>query len=81
VEVRDRGCGIPEERIEEVRRPFVTTKAHGTGLGLVVVQRAADMHRAAFELSRREGGGTVATLRFPVRRLAAETSSPAEVPA
>ena len=70
IEVRDRGCGIPEDRLEEVQRPFVTTKAHGTGLGLLVVQRAAGMHRAAFSLARREGGGTVAALRFPVRRLA-----------
>ena len=75
IEVRDRGCGIPEDRLEEVQRPFVTTKAHGTGLGLLVVQRAAGMHRAVFGLARREGGGTVATLRFPVRRLA---QAPAE---
>jgi signal transduction histidine kinase len=70
VEVLDRGCGIPEDKLEEVCRPFVTTKAQGTGLGLVVVQRAAELHRARFALARREGGGTVASLRFPVRRLA-----------
>jgi signal transduction histidine kinase len=78
VEVRDRGCGIPEDKLEEVQRPFVTTKATGTGLGLLVVQRAAGHHRAGFALARREGGGTVATLRFPVRRLAA---APAQVTA
>jgi len=76
VEVLDRGCGIPEDRLDEVRRPFVTTKAQGTGLGLVVVQRAAELHRARFSLAARPGGGTVAALRFPVRRLAAPT--PAE---
>jgi len=70
VEVRDRGCGIPEDKLEEVQRPFVTTKTHGTGLGLVIVQRTAGVHRAKFSLERREGGGTVAALRFPVRRLA-----------
>jgi signal transduction histidine kinase len=75
VEVRDRGCGIPEDRLDEVQRPFVTTKAHGTGLGLLVVQRAAGVHRATFALARREGGGTVATLRFPVRRLAASAAA------
>jgi signal transduction histidine kinase len=78
IEIRDRGCGIPEDRLEEVQRPFVTTKATGTGLGLLVVQRAAGVHRAAFSLARREGGGTVATLRFPVRRLA---TAPAQVTA
>jgi signal transduction histidine kinase len=76
VEVRDRGCGIPEEKLDEVQRPFVTTKPTGTGLGLVIVQRTAGVHRAIFALARREGGGTVASLRFPVRRLA---PAPAEV--
>jgi PAS domain S-box-containing protein len=70
VEVLDRGAGIPEDRLEEVKRPFVTSKASGTGLGLVIVQRAAELHRARFTLGPRPGGGTVAALRFPVRRLA-----------
>jgi len=70
VEVRDRGCGIPVDQLDEVRRPFVTTKQHGTGLGLVIVQRTLELHRARFSLEPRPGGGTVATLRFPVRRVA-----------
>ena len=70
VEVRDRGCGIAEDQLDEVPRPFVTTKEGGTGLGLVIVRQVADLHRARFELARREGGGTVARLRFPFRRLA-----------
>ncbi|HEU4385081.1 MAG TPA: ATP-binding protein, partial [Anaeromyxobacteraceae bacterium] len=75
VEVLDRGGGIPEDRLEEVRRPFVTTKEQGTGLGLVIVQRAADAHRARFTLSPRAGGGTVAALRFPVRLVRAAEAS------
>jgi signal transduction histidine kinase len=75
VEVLDRGCGIPEDRLDEVRRPFVTAKAQGTGLGLVIVQRAAELHRARFTLARREGGGTAAALSFPVRRLAAAAAA------
>lgn len=75
VEVLDRGCGIEAERLEEVQRPFVTTKEHGTGLGLVIVQRAAELHRARFGLARRDGGGTVASLRFPVRRVAAPAAA------
>jgi len=67
VEVRDRGCGIPADQLDEVTRPFVTTKASGTGLGLSIVLRVMDQHRSAFTLQPREGGGTVARLRFPVR--------------
>jgi PAS domain S-box-containing protein len=70
IEVRDRGCGIPADQLDEVLRPFVTTKPTGTGLGLVVVTRAVEQHRARFELRRREGGGTIATIAFPVRRTA-----------
>ena len=69
IEVLDRGCGIPDDKLEEVQRPFVTTKTHGTGLKLVIVQRTASLHRARFALARREGAG-----RLPrsasVRRLA-----------
>jgi PAS domain S-box-containing protein len=70
IEVRDRGCGIPPDQVEEVLRPFATTKPGGHGLGLVVVARAVEQHRARFELAPREGGGTVARVRFPVRRSA-----------
>lgn len=79
VEVRDRGCGIPDDKLDEVQRPFFTTKTHGTGLGLVIVQRTAGVHRATFALSRRGGGGTVAALRFPVRRLAPVAAEAAPV--
>lgn len=80
VEVRDRGTGIPADQLDEVLRPFVTTKPTGTGLGLVVVSRAVEQHRARFALSAREGGGTVASLRFPLRRAAAPHAVPAEAP-
>jgi hypothetical protein len=36
----------------------------------VVVTRAVEQHRARFALARRDGGGTVAAIRFPVRRTA-----------
>jgi signal transduction histidine kinase len=70
IEVMDRGSGIPADQLEEVLRPFVTTKPTGTGLGLVVVTRAVEQHRGFFKLAPRPGGGTVAAIRFPVRRAA-----------
>lgn len=82
IEVRDRGGGIPPDELEEVTRPFVTSKARGTGLGLVIVARAAEQHRASFALAGREGGGTCAALRLPVRTVRAPAPRPgAEVPA
>ncbi|BDG08450.1 two-component system sensor histidine kinase NtrB [Anaeromyxobacter paludicola] len=79
LEVLDRGGGIPPEQLDEVTRPFVTTKARGTGLGLVIVGRAVEQHRAHFALAAREGGGTVARIRFPVRTARERAAAAAEV--
>lgn len=66
LEVLDRGAGLPPRLVNEVTRPFVTTKSHGTGLGLVIVTRAVEQHRGAFRIGNREGGGAAATIRLPV---------------
>lgn len=68
VTVADRGPGIRAEDRRQVFEPFFTRKEHGTGLGLPVVQRVADLHEGAIELDAREGGGTIARLRLPTSR-------------
>jgi len=65
VTVADRGPGIRDDDRRHVFEPFFTRKEHGTGLGLPVVQRVADLHEGAIELDAREGGGTIARLRLP----------------
>jgi two-component system sensor histidine kinase HydH len=68
VTVADRGPGIRAEDRRQVFEPFFTRKEHGTGLGLPVVQRVADLHEGAIVLDEREGGGTIARLRLPTKR-------------
>jgi signal transduction histidine kinase len=41
VEVADNGPGLPPEARNQLFQPFVTSKAHGTGLGLAVSRRLA----------------------------------------
>lgn len=68
ISVADSGRGIPEELRERVMEPFFTTKpvGQGTGLGLSITHSIAQKHAGSLELSSRAGGGTVATIRFPV---------------
>jgi two-component system sensor kinase FixL len=44
VSIADRGAGIPVADLERVFEPFVTTKAHGLGLGLAICRSILEAH-------------------------------------
>ena len=51
--VRDNGPGFPDKVLKRAFEPYLTTKAHGTGLGLAVVKKVADEHHAQIKLRNR----------------------------
>jgi two-component system sensor histidine kinase QseC len=67
--VRDQGPGIPAGRRAEAMRRFArlgSGDAEGSGLGLSIVARVAELHAATFILGEGpHGRGLEATLRFP----------------
>jgi len=67
VEISDTGTGIPEELLEQIFNPFVTTKAKGTGLGLAICRAIADAHHAVLRARNHVGRpGCAFTIEFPV---------------
>ncbi len=67
VEISDTGCGIPEELLATIFNPFVTTKAHGIGLGLAICRSITDAHHARLSARNNVGRpGTTFTVEFPV---------------
>lgn len=70
--VEDRGVGISEADRAMLFTPFFrgersrTRSSGGVGLGLVLTRRIAEAHGGTVDLSPREGGGTVATMRLPL---------------
>lgn len=62
VTVADDGPGLPEGALE---RPFRSDKEGGSGLGLLVVQRAARSHGGRLVAARAPGGGALLTLTLP----------------
>ena len=49
--VTDTGPGFEPNILQRAFEPYVTTKAKGTGLGLAVVKKIVDEHKAKIELS------------------------------
>lgn len=67
IEVVDSGVGIPESTQAKVFRPYVTTKSHGTGLGLFVCRNLVEQSlEGRLTLERSQPGETVFAIRLPV---------------
>jgi PAS domain S-box-containing protein len=65
IEVEDNGCGIPEDKMKDLFKPFYTTKAKGTGLGLVIVKKMLARMNGTIELESRKDQGTLVTISLP----------------
>jgi two-component system nitrogen regulation sensor histidine kinase GlnL len=68
VEIRDTGSGIPAELLEQVRTPFFTTRAEGTGLGLAVADYWAARHGGVLSIESVPSEGTTVRVLLPLRR-------------
>jgi signal transduction histidine kinase len=65
VSVSDTGPGLPADIMGTLFTPFVTTKAHGLGIGLVIAQRIVDAHGGTISGATNAQGGATFTLTLP----------------
>jgi two-component system, sporulation sensor kinase E len=63
----DSGGGIPEDQMSKIFEPYFTTKAGGSGLGLLIVRRIVREHGGEIELLNNAGHGLALTMKLPVR--------------
>jgi len=63
--VADRGEGVEASRRDEIFLPFYSTKPRGSGFGLAIVARIAELHGGTVEVGARKDGGALFTLRLP----------------
>ena len=65
--VSDNGCGIPQDRIQEMFDPFCTTKpvGQGTGLGLSISYDIVNSHSGEMKIESEVNSGTTVTIRLP----------------
>jgi len=54
--IADTGPGIPEDLVEHIFEPFLTTKSSGTGLGLAITKRIVTAHEGNIYVESVPGG-------------------------
>ncbi len=65
ITITDTGPGIPAEVRAHLFKPFFTTRANGTGLGLSVVQAVAQAHGGGVRVDSRPGEGSEFIVQLP----------------
>jgi len=63
----DTGHGISADQMTHLMDPYYTTKAEGTGLGLLIVERIVRGHGGELGIASEAGQGTVFTVSLPLR--------------
>lgn len=73
IEVVDNGKGIPDNLLDDIFEPFVTSKTNGSGLGLPLVSKIVSAHGGLIECANRDGR-TVFCVRLPIWRAEKEAA-------
>jgi len=76
IAVADTGPGLAPEQRVNLFAPGFTTKAHGSGLGLTIVQRIVHEHGGAIAVESATGAGTTFRVRLPLAGAGANAAGP-----
>ncbi len=67
IQIQDTGCGITEDKLDEIFKPFYTTKGEtkGSGYGLAIVRELVQRNNGNITVKSKAGEGTTFFLEFP----------------
>jgi signal transduction histidine kinase len=66
--ISDSGAGMSQRQLDQVFKPFYTTKRNGLGLGLALVKRIMERFGGSVRIASREKEGTEVRLFFKLAR-------------
>lgn len=56
ITIQDDGPGFPEDLMNKLFEPYVTSKSKGSGLGLAIVKKITEEHDGTIHVSNQDGG-------------------------
>ncbi len=77
IKITDNGCGIPEDKLNAIFKPYVTTRKlnGGTGLGLYITRKIIKEHNGDITIENNTDKGVTARLILPLANTASSSSS------
>lgn len=66
ISIRDNGCGIEQDQLDQIFQAFHTTKQEGTGLGLSLSKRIIEAHHGTLTVTSAPGKGSTFTIFLPL---------------
>ena len=66
--IQDNGIGIPQDIINRIYEPYVTSKDNGTGLGLAIVNKIIEEHNGTIKIENRIKDGVKITIMLPNKK-------------
>lgn len=64
--IRDDGCGVAEDTLDQIFEPFYSTKDSGLGLGLAISRNIIDTHGGSLSATLNSEGGLTLQLDLPL---------------
>jgi signal transduction histidine kinase len=65
ISVVDQGIGMTTEQLENIYKPFFSSKSSGTGLGMAIVKRIADENKWKINIQSEQDQGTMFQIQLP----------------
>ena len=66
ITIADNGCGIDNNKVNELFEPFYTSRAKGTGLGLSIAKRFIELQQGSLQLHSADDKGTTAVVKLNI---------------
>lgn len=66
IRIIDEGGGIAKEELNQVMKPFYTTKKNRIGLGLLICNNVIKEHNGSLTLTSQQNKGTIANIVLPI---------------
>jgi signal transduction histidine kinase len=76
VRVVDHGSGMTPAVLERIRKPYFTTRAGGSGLGVAIARALVEQHGGSMSIESTEGKGTTVTIELRAEGPAVATKLP-----